>query len=126
MREIPSKFEALVGETLVAISGCAKGSNLVEFVTKSGRVFRMYHEQDCCEDVRVEDVVGSPFALLHSPMLFAREDSNDTEPEPYEFASSFLWTFYNLGTAKAVLTIRWLGESNGYYSERVKFVEVRP
>jgi hypothetical protein len=121
-------IEQLVGETLVEVRGLKEGSDRVEFVTKSGKTFVMLHTQDCCENVNIEDISGTVDVILDSPIVRATEDINkdhvhvvDEEDWYYE---SCTWTFYNISTAKGTVTIRWLGTSNGYYSESVDFEEI--
>lgn len=92
------------------------------FDTEDGKSYKMYHEQECCESVWVEDVVGDVRDLVGSVIVEASEESNC---ESYgEYGDSQTWTFYKLGTRKGSVTIRWCGQSNGYYSEGVSFVEV--
>lgn len=123
-------FESLKGETFVEIKGMEKDSDNVRFVTESGRVFNMYHDQDCCEQVRIVDVVGDPACLLGTPILRAREDVGVSAPFELEAehpcGESCTWTFYNFATVNGFVTLRWLGESNGYYSEGVSFREDTP
>ena len=122
--EVP--FETLLGETLASVDGCENGSNEVTFKTQSGRTFKMFHDQDCCEQVSIEDVCGDVVDLIGTPLLQAEESTSTENPEGVtpEYQDSFLWTFYRLATIKGSVVIRWYGESNGYYSESVDFKEI--
>lgn len=111
------EFETLKGLTLSSIAKI--DGDVVIFTTVDGREFKMYHVQDCCERVTLEDVNGNFDDLIGSPILMAEEVSNSGE-NSYE---RYTWTFYNLATAKGYVTLRWYGSSNGYYSESVDLVE---
>ncbi len=114
----------LLGKTLTEANG-AKGDGEIAFKTTDGKKYKLYHSQDCCESVSVEDICGEMSDLVGSPITQAEEASNQDTPAGVEKPSdSFTWTFYRLATAKGQVVIRWLGESNGYYSESVDFEEV--
>lgn len=117
---------ALLGKTLTAIEGKAGDDQLV-FRCADGTAYRMHHDQDCCESVTVEDIVGDLADLIGTPILKAEEATSDTPPDGYvhEYEpESQTWTFYKLATAKGYVDIRWLGESNGHYSESVDFEQI--
>ena len=79
--------------------------------------YTLYHDQDCCESVVVEEIIGDIDDLEGWPLLIAREDHDADGEELNE--ESYTWTFYNFATFKGYVTIRFLGTSNGYYSEDV-------
>ncbi len=117
-----NQFDSMIGSTIASIQGKA-GSEELSFYATDGRVFRFYHEQDCCESVDVEDITGDLEDLLGSPLVEAEEVSN--ADAPVLDCESYTWTFYRFGTAKGSVTVRFLGTSNGYYSEGVSFHEER-
>ena len=87
-----------------------------------GRVFKLHHEQDCCENVYIDDVSGDLSDLEGAPILLAEEIS-DAKMGPLNGDESFTWTFYKIATAKGHVTIRFYGTSNGYYSENAMLTE---
>jgi len=113
------KFEDLVGKTLINIEGEA-GYDEMKFYCDDGSIYRMTHYQNCCESVMVEDICGELADLLGTPILQAEESTSDENPKD-QYDESFIWTFYKISTVKGYVTIRWYGESNGYYSEEVDF-----
>lgn len=104
----------------------------------------MYHDQDCCESVNVNDIVGDLSDLENNPLLQAEEacstEDSPSRPswaskdqdkiqevenkldgkEPKYVDDSWTWTFYRFATIKGTVVIRWYGSSNGYYSESVE------
>lgn len=118
-----AKIEDLKGLTLVSIAGADKDSERITFETACGLQFVMLHHRDCCESVSVAEVVGDVADIIGSPIIEAEAASN-SDDKPSDYAESWTWTFYKLGTSKGFVTLRWLGESNGYYSEEVSFERV--
>jgi len=114
--EVP--FSTLLGKTLVSAEKV--DDDRIRFITKAWDVFDLYHDQDCCESVTVDDICGNLDWLVGSLILFAEEVCDgDEEPKDSEYDESYTWTFYHLRTMKGTVTIRWYGTSNGYYSESV-------
>lgn len=112
-------IEQLVGETLLTVEVNHANDEII-FQTESGRRFKMYHSQDCCESVYVEDICGDLEDLIGSPVLVAVEAQSDEQEINGGYS---VWTFYKLDTAKGGVTIRWCGSSNGHYSVAVSFIE---
>lgn len=126
-------FKNLEGKTLLKATN--DNNERIIFETQTGEAFELYHEQDCCESVYVESITGDLSDLLETPILLAEVASSQDDPEDietsknaakadWEYNDSQTWTFYKLRTIKGSVDIRWLGTSNGYYSEEVSFRQV--
>lgn len=87
----------------------------------AGYTVSLEHVGDCCEIVEVEDITGDLSDLVDSPILRAEERTHvpDEAKFAYKFSASETWTFYELATIKGSVTIRFVGRSNGFYSEGV-------
>lgn len=117
-------FEVLKGEVITKIK--IRSNERMDFYTESGNLFEMYYEPDCCASCNIEEIHGDLNDILNTPILLAEEVSSNKNPPGVtkEYQDSFTWTFYKLATIKGSVTIRWYGESNGYYSESVTFRQV--
>jgi len=113
-------FSELLGKTLVDIG---QKDDRLYFVTDKKERYMLYHPQECCESVQIEDICGDLRDLLFHPILVAEEVSNDDLPSKSKYDQAYLWTFYKLSTIEGSVTIRWYGGSNGYYSVAVGFVK---
>lgn len=110
----------LAGETLVSVTGAkvdsSKDEDEVVFITESGKAFKLYHDQDCCEHVRIVDVELDADDYAGALVISAEEVVGETIDDDY---GTHTYTFYKVETTRGGIWIRWLGESNGYYSESV-------
>lgn len=121
-----AKIEELVGKTLYSVDvvrNVEGEDDKIIFNCMDGTAYKMYHEQDCCESVTIEDICGELDRLVGKPITKAEELVNSNGDRDYDESST--WTFYNLATVRGYVTIRWYGESNGYYSESVNFMQIR-
>lgn len=123
----PVPLSTLIGLTLDEITGMELYSGAIDFTSTDRREFLLWHDQNCCERVEIVDIEGDPDDLIGAPIIVAEEVSSDDYPVPDHVKqptdSSHTWTFYRFATRKGWVVLRWLGQSNGYYSESVSFIE---
>lgn len=113
----------LVGQNIVNVARRdLHGLEALELTAEDGRVFRFHHLQDCCESVSIEDVCGDLYDLIG--VIVEATESVKAEPE-HDYGVG-AWTFYRFSTSKGTVTVRWYGESNGYYSVGVDLTIIEP
>ena len=115
-----ANLENLIGLTMISVENV---DDEILFTTVQGDVYKLYHSQNCCESVYVEDITGDLKDLVGFPIAIAEESNSNENPEGVTmgYQDSFTWTFYKFATRKGYVDIRWYGSSNGYYSESVSF-----
>ena len=121
----------MLGKRITRIEGLEIGSEELKFHTSDFHVFRVWHEQGCCEHVRLLDFEGDIEDLVGHVLTTAEEVTSkeriNGEPKTCSYwpsDESFTWTFYRLGTCRGMMTLRFLGESNGYYGEEMSVEDV--
>lgn len=126
-----TSIEPLINQIPLYIEHLPQSScgECINFYLDNGKLVTMYHPQDCCEDVHIDDISGNLDSLLFKPILQADEKTSTKANESFDHSSedyyyedeSYTWTFYTLANVSSVVDIRWYGSSNGYYSESVNF-----
>ena len=106
-------IDQIKGMTITAV--VYKESDESLLIHLNTHVLKMIHHQDCCETVYLADVVGSFEDLIGYPLLEVSESTVDIGSEDMSSTA----TYYNFNTVKASVQLRWVGESNGYYSVAV-------
>ncbi len=104
----------LLGLTFTSVEAI---DDAIIFKTET-ETFKLYHEQDCCESVYVEDITGELQDLVGTPILHSEESTKD-DGDNDEYG---MWTFYKLATIKGWVDIRFYGSSNGYYGVGVNLI----
>jgi hypothetical protein len=112
------EIKDMVGKTFTRVYGGVGAGEMVFENATERYVFT--HDQDCCETVDINDIVGDLSDLEGEPLLLAEEVSGEVPADfEDEYTESYTFTFYKFATRKGYVDVRWLGESNGYYSESV-------
>lgn len=115
------RIDTLVGEVLTHVD-IDEEHNQIQLTTESGRIVTLHHVQDCCEYVCIEDTNGDWLALVGKPLVESSEHVvSDFDGESHESSTETTFTFKVDG---ATVINRWIGSSNGYYSEHVDISEI--
>ena len=110
-------IEKIIGKTLESFSmskDIYHGSDIILLNFTDGSKLKMWHGQDCCEDVYIESITGDFERLIGNPILVAEKRESDVIEHNGDYDE--MWTFYCIRNIKESVDIRWYGTSNGYYS----------
>ncbi len=110
------KFNCLLGKKIKKIKKI--NDDEIRFYTKNAE-YRMYGDQECCENIYIDDICGDFKNIVKQEILLANESFQPC------FSNTLGWTFYNLATIKGTVTITWKGKANSpYYSLRAKLFKI--
>ena len=114
---------SLLGRTLTKIDRTEHcGFDAIAWHCLDGTSWLMCYEPDCCASAYLDDVCGDFADLIGEPLVLAEETTSDGSRDQ-DRPESRTWTFYRFATVRGYVTLTWRGESNGYYSESISFVE---
>ncbi len=116
---VRTEFSDLLNKTIYKIEQI--NDDIIVILTANGYMYALFHYQDCCESVYIEDICGD---LNNSTGLVVRAEEVVNVSDNPTRDDSETWTFYKLDTVKDNVTIRFCGHSNGYYSEEVSVYKV--
>lgn len=124
-RSEDQKIASMVGKTFFEV--ISDGETLM--FRNEDETYYFNHNQDCCECVAIEDIAGELSDLVGYPLTMAEvsESENDSALPPPDGrgGDSYTWTFYKFATVKGYVTVRFFGDSNGFYSETVTIHNVK-
>ncbi|MGL5050328.1 MAG: DUF7448 domain-containing protein [Fusobacteriaceae bacterium] len=126
-------IEYLINKTITKVEELDE-QTLLRIHVKEGGYLDFVHIQDCCECVWLEDGFEELKMMEGQKVLSAyNDDNNDDNYDKYgdddnydlileEWGSSTTgtWTFYNISTKNTDACLRFIGVSNGNYSETVE------
>jgi hypothetical protein len=106
MSDTNAPIFALIGETLTRVDRTqGEDGDVLDFTTQSGRKFRMFHSQDCCECVRIEDVCGDLSDLIGAPIIQAEETPGRSTVWPQPRGR---WSCGGLASQTGFTRSRWI------------------
>lgn len=117
------EIDVLVSEVLTHIDTDEKNSETI-LTTESGKIVKIFHVQDCCETVSIEDTEGDWHKLVGKVIVEASKDEVPQGDPPPEYPDSWTRTTLKFRVDGETVISRWIGESNGYYSESVDTEDV--
>lgn len=113
------EYDEVKGKIVISVEGAEVNSEELVLKFSDGSTAKFFHEQSCCEQVQIEDVVGDFSDFIGQPVTRIEERISEEEDE--KWGEHITWTFYEFVCPKGSVTVRWFGTSNGYYSEHVDF-----
>jgi hypothetical protein len=113
--------DLLRGRTVTSIEGLAKDSTEVVINMPTGKLL-FSHEQECCESFWLEDFEDDRNTHLrayeYDRFLGVELLTNQDDPAPEDkYTEHYTWTYVRLKFQSGDVTLRFIGSSNGYYSE---------
>lgn len=93
------------------------------FSFEDGSVFKMGHNQECCEKVYLEDIVGDITKMIGQTVISASHTSDGDLSD--DGVTVIEYNFYTIQGNLDSITLRWYGETNSCYSINATLYRLR-